>query len=208
MRVVCASDTHSQNLLTKWEWPKGDIFIHAGDISAKGREPNLQKSGREILSLGYRYNIFIPGNHDRLFYEEPSRAWRSMPGIIVLQDQTVEIEGLRIYGSSWIRFVDGIYPFEIQGIEDKWKLIPADTDILVTHMPPLNGVLDVNDKGEWRGDHTLMTVVRDMVKPKLHVFGHIHAGHGTMQQEDTTYVNAALTGQDRKPAYQPIVVEL
>jgi Icc-related predicted phosphoesterase len=218
MKVVCISDTHGQNLATKWNWPKGDMLIHAGDMTATGRPENLKKVAREILSLGYRYNIVVAGNHDRGMWEDrwseapfgryDSNGWKLMPGITVLQDETVEVMGLRIYGTSWIRFVEGKYPFEIQELEQKWDDIPDDTDILITHMPPLSGILDVNDKGDWMGSHTLLKTVQDRVKPRLHVFGHIHAGHGKIFDDHTVSVNACLTGKDRKPAYPPVVVEL
>jgi Icc-related predicted phosphoesterase len=184
------------------------MFIHAGDITAMGRPENLQKAAREILSLGYRWNIFVPGNHDREFIEDFGGAWKHMPGIIVLQDEWVKIMGKKIYGSSWIKFKDGIYPFEMENLQEKWDKIPSNTDILITHMPPLSGVLDVNYHGEWMGDHDLLKTVRDRVKPKLHIFGHIHHSHGVMKDDNTVYVNGSLTGADRKPAFDPIVVEI
>jgi Icc-related predicted phosphoesterase len=30
--------------------------------------------------------------------------------------------------------------------------------------------------------------------PRLHVFGHIHAGYGTLRTPDTVFVNASLLG--------------
>jgi Icc-related predicted phosphoesterase len=171
----------------------------------------VKKVGRELIQLPYRYIVYVPGNHDRAFHEDHGYvqdAWKYLPGIITLLDETVEILGLRIYGSSWIKYKEGKYPFEMEHIEEKWERIPSNTDILITHMPPLSGILDVNDDGDWRGSHSLLTTVRDRVKPKLHVFGHIHAGHGTYKSDDITYVNASLTGADRKPAFKPIVIEV
>lgn len=210
IRVVCASDTHGQNLITKWDWPEGNILVHAGDLTARGSPESLKKVGRELSQLPYRYKVVIAGNHDRAFYEGSgyTDAWKYLPGIIVLEDESVELMGLRIYGSSWIKFKEGKYPFEIESLKEKWERIPNNTDILITHMPPFSGVLDVNHRGEWLGSHSLMTTVRDRVQPRLHVFGHIHAGHGTYEEDEIRYVNACLTGDDRKPAHQPYVMEL
>lgn len=210
-RVVCISDTHSQNLTTKWSWPDGDILLHAGDLTAKGSLESIKKVCRELSQLPYRYKVVIAGNHDRAFWEGKigyTDAWKLLPGIIVLEDESVELLGLRIYGSSWIKFKNGKYPFEIEALADMWENIPDNTDILLTHMPPLSGILDVNYHGEWCGSHSLLSAVKDRVKPKLHCFGHIHGGYGTYKDNEIIYVNASLTGADRKPLNKPIVIDL
>ena len=51
--------------------------------------------------------------------------------------------------------------------------IPADTDVLVTHGPPL-GRGDLCSSGLRAGCVDLLQHVQQRVKPKLHVFGHIH----------------------------------
>jgi len=58
--------------------------------------------------------------------------------------------------------------------------IPAGIDILLTHGPPL-GQLDQNRLGRNCGcPHLAKAVAR--VKPRLHCFGHIHEGRGTMRK--------------------------
>ena len=49
--------------------------------------------------------------------------------------------------------------------------IPIDTDVLITHTPPRYH-LDIN-----LGCLSLLKEIW-RVKPRLHVFGHIHSGHG------------------------------
>lgn len=56
---------------------------------------------------------------------------------------------------------------------DRWNSIPNDTDILVTHTPPL-GHGDLCSSGVRAGCVELLNTVRLRVKPKYHVFGHIH----------------------------------
>jgi Icc-related predicted phosphoesterase len=46
------------------------------------------------------------------------------------------------------------------------------------------------------------------VKPKLHVFGHIHGGCGQFHDGTTHFVNASLLDERYRPANQPIVVDL
>lgn len=49
-------------------------------------------------------------------------------------------------------------------------------DVLVTHWPPL-GVLDQINKKEQGGSKGLLKFVK-AIKPKVHIFGHIHEGYG------------------------------
>lgn len=57
----------------------------------------------------------------------------------------------------------------------KWDLIPDDTDILITHTPPL-GHGDLVCSGVRAGCVELLSTVQNRVKPKYHLFGHIHEG--------------------------------
>lgn len=58
---------------------------------------------------------------------------------------------------------------------EKWNKIPTDTDILLTHTPPL-GHGDLVCSGVRAGCVELLSTVQQKVKPKYHVFGHIHEG--------------------------------
>jgi Icc-related predicted phosphoesterase len=46
------------------------------------------------------------------------------------------------------------------------------------------------------------------VKPRLHVFGHVHGAHGIFQTNDTTFVNAALLGVHGGIDKAPIVLRM
>jgi hypothetical protein len=56
-------------------------------------------------------------------------------------------------------------------------MIPDDTDVLITHGPP-HGVLDAAMDGFLCGCEELLDAVTTRVKPRLHIFGHIHEGYG------------------------------
>jgi Icc-related predicted phosphoesterase len=47
-----------------------------------------------------------------------------------------------------------------------------------------------------------------MVKPRLHVFGHIHDGHGRIRRRGTTFVNASVCDEDYLPLNPAVVVRL
>ena len=57
----------------------------------------------------------------------------------------------------------------------KWSQIPDGTDILITHTPPL-GYGDHCCTGVRAGCEDLLNEVQGRVRPKYHVYGHIHEG--------------------------------
>jgi Icc-related predicted phosphoesterase len=110
--------------------------------------------------------------------------------IIYLENESIEIEGLKIWGSP-ITPTFGEWSF--MKARDKthfvWDTIPDDTDILVVHGPP-KGVRDLsydrNNNLEMCGDKALVTAVM-RVKPKLVLFGHIHNCKDIENQGVSTY---------------------
>ncbi|PNF15807.1 hypothetical protein B7P43_G10437 [Cryptotermes secundus] len=94
---------------------------------------------------------------------------------IYLEDSEVMLYGLKIYGTPWQpEFCK--WAFNVPRGEEclqKWDKIPDDTDILVTHTPPV-GHGDLCCTGVRAGCVELLTTVQQRVKPKYHVFGHIH----------------------------------
>ena len=92
-------------------------------------------------------------------------------------------------------------------LANKWALIPENTDILITHTPPYS-ILDMTDACKHVGSHSLRARVSE-IKPKLHVFGHIHeqGGH-EFEWNGTKYVNASHMEENYIPINQPVRVEL
>ncbi len=84
--------------------------------------------------------------------------------------------------------------------------IPDDIDVLITHGPPYR-ILDKVISGERVGCVDLKQAV-ERIKPKLHIFGHIHESYGILEKEGTTYVNASLCNFNYRPINPPIVVDL
>lgn len=71
--------------------------------------------------------------------------------------------------------------------------IPSDTDILITHSPAY-GILDFDDNINY-GDEQLFSKVLE-IKPRLHLFGHIHAQHGITTLHGITFSNGAIMNAD------------
>jgi Icc-related predicted phosphoesterase len=162
-----------------------------------------------LAGLDHKHKILIAGNHDWLFQKDPARAKSILPeSITYLQDRRVEIQTLKIYGSPWQPAFMG-WAFNLprgRPIRKKWKRIPDDTDILITHGPPA-GILDQSYAGEHVGCADLRETIQ-RVKPKLHVFGHIHKSYGSTVVSGTRFVNASICNEDYLPSNPPVVIDL
>lgn len=213
-KIVCLSDTHNCN--EQITVPDGDILIHAGDATIRGTQYEVEEFLSWFSGLPHKHKIFVAGNHDWL-YETNNRFARLLTEnfkINYLQDSFTEIEGFKIYGSPWQpRFFDWAFNL-MRGAElaEKWKLIPDDTEILITHGPP-NGVLDEVPRKYWvenTGCEELRKRVESLAKNrlKLHIFGHIHCGYGQTEKFGVKFVNASNCDESYAPSQPPIVIEI
>jgi Icc-related predicted phosphoesterase len=221
MKICFVSDTHCQypNL------PPADLLVHAGDLTGSG---SLSAFGREIdwlSSLRPQYPlgiIFVPGNHDRgLDEKQVLKSYTQMlennftipknglkdsakirklmneAGITVLIDESTVIEGIHFYGSPMTRtFYDWAFMAPERSLKRYWAKIPEETQILITHGPP-KFILDAVG-AEHLGSPSLSERVKALKNLKVHAFGHIHEGAGTIKVWDKHFINAAaLDGRYR-----------
>lgn len=83
--------------------------------------------------------------------------------------------------------------------------IPADTDVLITHSPPY-GILDFDDNIHYGSEEILARLPE--LHLKAHLFGHIHAQHGIMQQQGIVFSNAAIMNSDYTLLNTPNLIEI
>jgi len=205
LRLVIISDTHGFH---GFPVPPGDVLIHAGDGCARGTLAEAQAWASFLRGLPHRHKIVIAGNHDRVFESDFAEAKRAFAGLDFLHDTGCEREGVQFWGAPWQPWFLS-WAFNLpRGPElaAKWALIPDATDVLVTHGPPM-GILDETYAGEPVGCEDLRRAV-SRVRPRVHVFGHIHEGYGTERIDETLFVNASVCTLAYKPTNAPIVVDL
>ena len=87
-----------------------------------------------------------------------------------------------------------------------WAHLPEEIDILVTHCPPF-GVCDITHKGYHVGCKYLKEAV-DLVKPKVHIFGHIHESAGNVMMGSTHFYNVAFVDEQYTVTNLPIIIDL
>ena len=206
MRIVCISDTHNRH--ERVRVPAGELLIHAGDFTVMGLSDEIRAFNEWLGTLPHRRKIVIAGNHEFLFERDPETARGLLTNAIYLQDASVTVDGLSIWGSPW-QPEFGNLAFNLprgDWIAQKWKLIPNGTHILVTHGPPY-GQNDALKGGRRVGCQDLAQAIR-RVRPMLHVCGHIHQAYGASQDDGTRFVNASICNESYDPVNAPIVVDL
>jgi len=212
MRLVIISDTH--NKMSSINLPKGDVLIHCGDFTVTGTVSEITQFNRELVRQANKFNhiIIIAGNHDLLFERQPQLARSLLDSRVnYLQDSFCVIDGIKFYGSPYQpRFFDWAFNL-MRGAElaEKWNLIPDETDVLITHGPPF-GILDEVPRQyfiENTGCEELRKRV-ETIKPKLHIFGHIHCGYGTTEKFGVKFANASNCDESYEPTNAPVVIDL
>ena len=245
--------------------PAGDVLLHSGDFTNWGRKAEVEKFNDFLGKCPYLVKIVIAGNHELTFdpksqMSDPkdtkastSSSSSSSPhpsalltNAIYLQDDGVDIGGIRVWGSPWQPVLGNMAFNAPRGdkLLEKWNRIPGcggagggvagtattdskengkiapvssivngnqcqvasssfspntstptssgGIDILLTHGPPL-GIGDKLSGGrQVAGCSELLATVRQRVRPKFHVYGHIHEHNGCWTDGRTTFINAAI----------------
>jgi predicted phosphodiesterase len=206
LRVVCISDSHQQG--RDVVIPPGDLLVHAGDLTNCGTLGELEAEISWLRSLPHRHKVIIAGNHDFCFEQQNSEARALCEGLVYLQDEHAVVEGLRIHGSPWSPWFFG-WAFGLErgaAIREKWDLIPAELDLLITHGPP-HSLGDRAFTGEQVGCEELLLATRRLA-PRFHVFGHVHEGYGVFRDGVTTHVNASMVNLQFQPLNPPVVLDI
>ncbi len=188
MNVTFLSDTHGRH--RQLTLPGGDLLLHGGDVT-NGRAEQLADFLDWLAGQRYTYKVFIAGNMDRMLEAQPEHWCNDLPeGTFYLVNETVEIEGLTIWGSPYIpRFVGAFNLDTEMELAHIWQNMPNRLDILLTHTPPL-GRLDRTSFGISVGCAALRRRV-DEVRPRYHLFGHVHEAFGREEEEGTVFINGS-----------------
>lgn len=209
MKIACISDTHLRHERYSIDVPECDLLLHSGDACLEGTQEEVVAFFRWFKALPAKHKIFVAGNHDWLFQKDPEAAEKLVPdNVHYLEDSMIEIGGLRIWGSPWQPEFQN-WAFNLPRgkiLLEKWKQIPTGIDILVTHGPP-SGILDFSKFGNEHVGCQDLRREMERIKPKVHVFGHIHGSYGIVQTPQTLFVNAAVCDESYVASNPPVMVE-
>lgn len=206
MIIDCISDLHGEEP----SLAGGDLLIIAGDITASNHIKQWKRFYDWVKGLAYEKVIYIAGNHDgwlehccnNVRQEELAKEFPEDVSVdeslIYLCDSGTEYQGLKIWGMPWTPiFQNWHFMADSRTREEKCALIPDDTDILITHGPPMQ-ILDCTRRRLHVGCRHLRNAL-DRVKPKIHIFGHIHEEYGYVhykhhfaEEASTLCINASV----------------
>ncbi|EGT35034.1 hypothetical protein CAEBREN_18595 [Caenorhabditis brenneri] len=237
VRFVCIGCTHGEQMdLSKL--PPGDVLLVAGDFTSCGLPNEVHNFNKLLGKLKYAYKVVIGGNHECTFDDtflklnkesEPKEmalkqallsaihsdskggisAKDLLSNAIYLEDSVIELFGITIYGTPWQPKVDN-WAFNLsrgQSLLDKWNMIPTGVDVLLTHTPPL-GHGDMMNNGQRMGCVELLNTVFKRVRPKYHVFGHIHEGYGCTTDGYTKFINCCLCNENLDMKNEPVIFDI
>lgn len=81
--------------------------------------------------------------------------------------------------------------------------IPNDTDVLITHSPAY-GILDYDDGINYGSEDILSRI--SGLHLKAHLFGHIHAQYGIVEQHGVIFSNGAIMNADYTNLRTPNII--
>jgi Icc-related predicted phosphoesterase len=230
MRIAMTSDLHGYLP----EIPDCDLLLIGGDICPFCWSDRELWWEEQLLFLNGTFRrwldaivrrkievVAIAGNHDVIFSEQPSMV-PQLPWTY-LQDSGTEKGtpklNVKIWGTPW-SLPYGDWPFMVDeiGLEDRFSIIPADTDIIVVHGPPFGfgdavvPRITAENESLWpeprhAGSVALLERIY-AIKPRLVVYGHIHEGHGRYMIGKTVAMNVALVDRSLLPKNTVRLMEL
>ncbi|KAI9812175.1 MAG: hypothetical protein M1827_004841 [Pycnora praestabilis] len=186
--------------------PKGDVLIHAGDLSNQGSLSELRKTVEWLEKADFEAKIVVAGNHDITldadFYsqhgayfhnQQPQNPvdcinlFETSSSITYLNHETTKIQlekqdgpqtTFKIFGSPYSPS-KGLWAFGYSTDEASglWDQIPLDSDIVITHTPPKYHCDESRIRQAAGCEVLRQTLWR--VRPRLAVCGHIHEARGT-----------------------------
>jgi len=208
MRCHYLSDLHLESQSFAADLPQGDILVIAGDLcQARCLDPartdrySIDQRGRvqrflDHASARFTHVLLIAGNHehyDGIFEDTVPLLRRHLPGVTVLDDETVEIGGIRFFGSTlWTDF-DGRNEAAMNAVRRRMgefffvKTRGTTPDASPVKFQPEH-VLTTHDKARL----ALASVLADRSTPLVVVTHHAPSRKG---------LNPQFTGNGLDPAY-------
>ncbi|KAL5263443.1 hypothetical protein ACHWQZ_G008725 [Mnemiopsis leidyi] len=211
--------------------PKGDVLLHAGSFSQVGDGGGLAKINQFadwLDSLPYPIKIVIAGNSDialdpvmaerRIVPPEKNIREKAIirlrKSCTYLEDSSAVINGIKIFGTPWVPDLANSrnVAFNMErgeGCVTKWQEVPTDTDILLTHVPPIgHGDSSHRHLNVRLGSVDLLQEVQLRIKPQYHVFGHVHEARGITTDGQTVFINPCTCSITDRPIEYPMMFDM
>lgn len=235
MKITAISDIHG--LLP--EISPCDVLLICGDIVPLDIQSSTPKSemwlGGEfaqwINNLPCQHVIAVWGNHDFIGMHMGDNTLGKQRFDICLGKPTkykiefldgnytnviVGDEEITIWGSPWCKpFGTWAFMMEEESLIDRYKSMPKNCDIVITHEAPKIGKMGLIQQGPNTGFKAGTKVLTDIIKdrqPKYALSGHIHSSEHKLSQYkgagDTLFATVSLLDEQYKHTYQPLTFDI
>lgn len=227
VKIVAISDVHNLHYVMKHPVPDGDILLIAGDVTVYGKLEEFEDFNNWLLKLPHRYKVMIAGNHDCGLDEgmyptddTVKKCREVITGIThYLNNSGVRLYGIKFWGvPETPEFFNWAFNTPRNEMDQVWKKVPKDTQVLISHGPPHNYGDIANcihtDKLIRVGCKFQRDLVEDKKRlPKLQavVCGHIHSGYGQYGiagRKDCYVYNVSTCNEQYRPVNKPVLFEL
>lgn len=204
-RVAVTADWHGY---TPPEYPDCDLMLVAGDIGLPEKFGARGLSVEEWLAGAPFPVVAVAGNHDF-----DADALRALPWTY-LEDEAVEVAGLKIWGSPWSNPFGYGWAFNMTEADQRenLRLVPDDVDVIVSHGPAFGFgdlTLGYGSRQPQRvGSDALLARALELPNLKLVASGHIHPAYGRVDAHGIAWVNGSLVNESYEVVHEPIVVSV
>ncbi len=195
MKLFLLSDVHLEHKtkINVEDIPKVDVLILAGDIgylNAKNTQTFLARVAKRFPHV-----LFVPGNHEywSKMDDEQMEEVCAEYGVVLLQNNVVEIEGVTFAGTTLWSRLDGVTSKAVSKQND-FRFIPdfctkewakrfhtaqlfldsVEVDVVITHHAPLMQAIPPQFKGDPSSGLYATNMLPLKHKPKIWCFGHTH----------------------------------
>lgn len=206
MRLALISDLHHSTPSI----PEGiDVVVFGGDFCCTHRNTKAIELEDSVWSRIYEpylkslrdrgiVTVAIPGNHDFKAASDTAYMY-SLFDHFYIDGQFEVVIGKEkvIFYAFCYHLLEG-FPFHLDEAGMYSKLTPLSgdlsCDILLTHSPPFG----LFDKGRANYGSQAIRDFVTTIKPKVHVFGHVHESRGCGRYGETFYINCSAVTEDSK----------
>lgn len=219
MKICAISDLHGDLI----DISPCNLLIICGDIVPLNRQTSGHKSLAWLRNkflpwatdLPCDKVIFIAGNHDWVAEKSSGHLFEMFPKydkITYLFHEDYEYEGLKIFGTPYCqRFYNWAFMRDDEDLQQMYKCIPKDLDILITHDAPY-GVSDILLQSGYTKEHIGNKPLREAIlekEPKYVLHGHLHStSHEFELLGSSKVVNCSIKDEQYQLVYDPIYFEI
>jgi hypothetical protein len=191
MNLFFFGETHEEH--SKECVPSGDTLVGALNFTMCSRRlAAIADPGDWFEELPHRFKLVVPVSHKFLIEADYSRC-ALLSNATVQIDESVEIEGLLMYGSPMTHLHGAPFRKSLSLDHGRHRMSGSENiSARVTHGTPFGNPHTVSDQSTMVGRTNLRQPIKEFSRLQVHAFGHLYGVQDVMIQDDATFIDAFL----------------